>query len=162
MPYFSLPPDHELVSGLEFPAEYEIATVEVHLGANPAACRNLKGTGVPCVLYPKLADGSTLGASAHPGFVVEFPIEALAEAGANVDTCYLAAGANWGVYADRQADGRPVCEECLSETSFATDFPPNAPKLSDSKQGPCWSCCQMIDEGWADAQEEAWGREHAG
>jgi hypothetical protein len=109
---FTLKPDHDLFTnaGLEFP---RAESVEIHIGANPACSRHLKGTGVPCVLYPRLADGSIDGTAAHAGFVVEFDLDELAEAGADEDECWLACGANEGTHADHKNSNEVVCLECL-------------------------------------------------
>ena len=139
-----LPPTHQLFKEMSFPDTVE--TVEVSLGANPSCAKHLEGTGVPCVVYPKTKTGM-LGTGAHPGFVVEFPIEDLVEAGADEDECWYASGANPGTYQDE--DG-PVCADCLSASG---EYDQDAEELPKDEQKPCWSCVTMVQEGMRQLEE---------
>ncbi len=132
MPSLTLLPDHSLFLDIAF---QDVEKIEVHLGANPACARALPGLGVPCVLYPYLSDGRIGGSGRHAGFVVEFPIDELVEAGFSEDDCWLALGCH---HATHQDETGPVCEECLSA---------GGGKAKRFKgEAVCWSCKEMWQE----------------
>lgn len=141
----TLPCDHALIADLDLPTT--VGEIGVALGANPACARHLDGTGVPCVVYPRTATG-TLGTGAHPGFVVEFDLDDLVTAGAPERDCWVAAGAEIGTYPD--PDG-PVCGECLAACG---EYHEDLPEMPNPERAPCWSCCQMIREGWQCRRQE--------
>jgi hypothetical protein len=148
-----LSPSHPLFADLSFPSAGDIVAIKVSVGAVDACCRHLNGTALPCVLYPQTRDGKSLGTAAHPGFVVELVVQDLVEADvATEDECYLAAGAEVGTYPDTEG---PCCGECLAAAD-EYDEDEDAAELPKSAHRPCWSCCQMIDEGWTAADARAY------
>jgi hypothetical protein len=174
MAELTLKPGHELFSGLDLDGATE---VEISLGANPACAGHLKGWGVPCVVYPRLPDGSIAGLGRHPGFVVEFEFNDLVEAGATEADLWYALDARKGEYADHDNGGAPVCKECVVTAEpgsrFSDDDPDDWEDDEDSEdgcrgklyqilpgvaRGPCWCCCESIRESMAAAvqvEEEA-------
>lgn len=177
----TLRPDHPLLADVLDAAPF--VTVEVCLGANPSAARHLTGSGVPCVLYPKLADGSIGGTGGHAGFVVEFDANDLVAAGATDDEIYFACDAREGEYVDvdDDRDPLPVCGECLLQGDPSARLEGQDPMdwevegrdedADDEEAAPvyrgrlynrwpadrprkaCWCCSVSIQESWQAAEE---------
>ena len=123
----------------------EIAHVEVVIGAIDACSRHLDGIGPRLVIYPRTSDGRILGTGAHPGFVTECTPDVAERIGFTTDEIYASAGANQAYQHD---DTGPCCGDCLSACG---EYDPR--KDADRPVGVCWSCSQMIAEGWQHAQE---------
>ena len=167
-----LPPTHPLFADLfADPSQYD--QVEVILGANPACARHLTGTDVPCVLYPRYVGGGVAGTGRHPGYVEELEFDALLAAGFDKSAIWLEGlGASTGTHVDPDHDDEPICRECAlagdTAARFEGDDPstdedggspgrlgPFYPALAPGDQGPCWCCCEMIEENRAECQRRA-------
>lgn len=122
-----------------------VISVEICLGANPAAARHVSRHLLPCVVYPRLASGATLGTGAHGGFVSGYSAHDLERLGFAGDAIYFAAGANVATLRDLDSGGAPLCEHCHREGGAG-----KVSKRHSRRRRPCWCCSRMIDESWAE------------
>lgn len=123
--------------------------IRVSLGCARGLEREAEGDGIICVATPVYKTGRLAGTSAHPGFVVRLPFEALVDAGFSDDEIWLSQGANEATHVD---DHGPVCDECL----IAAGELEGAKEIEESGHA-CWSCSQMLEESNAERARYAEG-----
>lgn len=128
----------------------ETPSVDLALGAIDACSRHLYGIGPRLVLYPRTREGKILGTGAHPGFVRECTESEAIDLGFTSEEIFASAGANDAYQHDDQG---PCCGECLSACGEY-----EADRDAEASVGVCWSCSQMISEGWERANAERQAR----
>jgi len=118
--------------------------IRVSLGCARGLEHEADGAGVICVATPVyVSNGRLAGTSAHAGFVVRLPFDALVEGGFSENEIWLSQGANEATRIDETG---PVCKDCCLAAMPREEM--EALQETDESGQACWSCSQMIREGW--------------
>jgi hypothetical protein len=142
----------------EYDLEPETVKVEITLGVADHVRNEIPdredSAPIPCIVYEITDKNTLLGTGSHPGYIYALTWDEVQELWGenyNGDWIYLNVfGANRGTHLDMEHDNDPICEDCIaagSAESFEYDKNPESDKA-------CWSCCQMIDEGLEQKDEE--------